>query len=80
VFLSDFGVSATVGGVALRGIFDNGYADAFGIVSGSAPVLLISSSSAPSVVVGDAVVIGSSNYSVASIEPDGLGMTRLVLK
>jgi len=80
VFLSDFGVAATVGGVALRGIFDNGYADAFGIVSGSAPVLLISTTAAPAVAHGSAVVIGSDSFTVREIQPDGLGMTRLLLQ
>lgn len=79
-FLPDFGVAATVGGVSLTGIFDNNYADPFGMVASSSPALLIVSSAAPSVAVGNTVVVGGVSYSVAEIQPDGTGLARLMLK
>ena len=77
-FFPDFGVAATVGGVALTGHFENGYADALGI-AGSAPSLLIVAADAPSVALGNAVVVGGASYTVAAVEPDGVGITRLRL-
>lgn len=79
-FLADFGVAATVGGVSLTGIFDNAYADPFGIVASASPVLLIVSSAAPSAAVGNTVVVGGITYTIAEIQPDGTGITRLMLK
>ena len=79
-FLTDFGIAATVGGVAITAIFDNGYADAFGIVSGSAPVLLCSSASVSAATVGAAVSVNATSYTVREIQPDGVGMTRLLLQ
>lgn len=73
--------TATVGAVSgVEGIFDNAYQDAFGIVASPQPSLLIASSSAASAAVGDSVVANSTTYTVAEIQPDGTGMTRLLLK
>lgn len=82
VFLdtSDFAVAATVGGVAVPGIFDAAYAAALGYAAGTSPQLLVASASVPSVAVGDAVVTGGASYTVAAIEPDGTGMTLLRLQ
>ena len=79
-FLADFGVAATVDGVAVTGIFDNDYGDPLGLVAGSRPVLQVIASAVPSVDLGDAVTIGALSYTVAEIQPDGTGMTRLVLE
>jgi hypothetical protein len=79
-FLADFGVAATVDGVAVTGIFDNSYVDSFGVVSASEPTLLCSSSSVSTAGTGDAVSVVGTSYKVAGIQPDGTGMTRLVLQ
>jgi hypothetical protein len=79
-FTADFGVSATVGGVAVTGIFDKAFLETLGIVGNSSPVLLILSSAAPSAAVGDTVVVGSVSYTIGDVEPDGTGMTTLRLK
>lgn len=79
-YFADFGITATVGGVSVRGIFDNAYQDSFGIVASPQPSLLIASSSAPSAAVGDSVVANTATYTIAEIQPDGTGMTRLLLK
>lgn len=73
-------VEATVSGVSVAGIFDNAYQDSFGIVASPQPSLLVASSSAASAAVGDSVVANSTTYTVAEIQPDGTGMTRLLLK
>jgi len=77
-FFADFGVTATVGGVAVPAIFDAPYADALG-VAGTSPVLTIDSSSVTPAY-GAAVSVAGASYTVAEIHPDGTGMTRLVLE
>lgn len=77
-FFTDFGVPAVVGGVALTGIFDAAYADALGI-GGSAPVLTIDTD-ATTPAYGAAVTVAGVSYTVAEIQPDGTGMTRLLLE
>lgn len=72
-------VEATVGGVSVDGIFDNGYGSALD-VAGSTPSLLLPSSSAASATRGTAVVVGGVSYTVSSVEPDGTGMTLLRLQ
>ena len=78
-FMADFSVQAEVGHVSLLGIFDNAHANALDIVTGSRPTLLIVSAEAPDVAHGDPVTIGIDSYTVAQVQPDGTGMTRLVL-
>lgn len=92
VFLntSEFATEATLNGVAVRGIFDNGYADRDNInyefeelgrgVSASAPLFTLPSVSVPSPVIGLALVIGSTTYKVAEPMPDGTGFTTLRLR
>ena len=79
-YMPDFGTACSVGGVAVHGIFDAAYADVFGIVAGTRPALLIASADAPDVAIDDAVTIGATTYTVAVVQPDGTGMTRLLLE
>ena len=83
------GVSiATVGGVAGLGVqFDNGYAlgnvGMLGMAS-SQPAIVLPAAQVPAEPVGTAVVItagqGVGSYLVAAHEPDGTGISRLVLE
>lgn len=75
-----FAVSVTVDGVACSAIFDNANADTFGIVANTQPTLLLASDAAPLAAVGDAVSVAGTSYTIAEIQPDGTGMTRLLLK
>lgn len=78
-YFADFGVDATLAGAPVRGIFDNGYSEAFaGMVAGSGPVFHLPSSVA--VTRGNSLVIGAATYSVVGIEPDGQGLTILRLE
>jgi hypothetical protein len=77
---SDFATAATVGGVAVNGIFDNDYAVAMGFAAGTSPVLLVASASVLSASVGTAVTLGAVSYTVAAVEPDGTGVTLLRLQ
>lgn len=71
--------TATVGGSAVSGIFDDAYLDPLGM-SGSQPALLCADADVSTAVHGTAVVVNSVSYTVASIQPDGTGMTRLLLQ
>lgn len=71
-------VSAVVDGVAVNGIFDNAHGDAFGI-AGSVPTLSCASDEIDAER-GDAVTIGATSYTITNVEPDGTGMTRLMLQ
>lgn len=78
-FFTDFAIDATVGGQSVRGIFDSGYVEPFGI-AGRAARLHVPSSAVANVQQGAAVVISGTQYVVASIEPDGTGVTTLGLE
>ena len=79
LMFKDFGVAATVKGTAVTGIFDAAYTEEFGM-AGTGPVLRIASADVPTVAQGDAVAVGSANYTVAAVEPDGTGVTLLRLQ
>ncbi len=92
VFLntSEFATDATLNGVAVRGIFDNGYADRDNLnyefqelgrgLSASTPMFTLPSSSVPNPVAGLSLVIGSTTYKVVEPMPDGTGFTTLRLR
>lgn len=83
-FFADFGVAATLGGNAVRGVFDNGYAlGSVGLVgmSGTQPTFTLPSASVTPVdPVGQPLVIGALSFTVAAHEPDGTGVSRLILE
>ena len=81
-FFSDFGIDLTVNGVPVRGIFDNAFGSAFGgMIDGTGPMVRLPSSTAAGIVKrGDAVVIGSTGYTVTTVEPDGTGLALLRLE
>ncbi len=79
--LTDFGSVATlsVGGSATV-IFDATPDDAFGLVSAPQRAAIGKTSDLSAVTVGSTLTIGGTAYTVAGLEPDGAGMTRVVLK
>ena len=88
--VSDFGTTATYtlvagGSSSIIGIFDNEFfeADPQGNVAyaSAQPRFLVQTSTLPSGAdYGDSVVINSTTYKVRIIQPDGTGMTTLVLE
>lgn len=72
-------VQATVDGIVVDALFRHNYAAGLDI-SGSAPSLLLPSSSAASATNGTSVVVGGVSYTVSSVEADGTGMTLLRLQ
>jgi hypothetical protein len=81
-FFADFAVDATVNGAAVRGIFDNGFAlGAVGIgMAGTQPTLRLRTADVAADPVGQAVVVGAVSYTVAAHEPDGTGVSVLMLE
>lgn len=73
--------AATVGANTVYGIFDSAYVDVFE-TTGTRPALLCRSSDVTlySIARGTSVVINGSTYIVRNLEPDGTGLTRLVLE
>lgn len=74
----EFAVVATVGGVTMNGIFDRPYRETLD-TAGYAPVLWVRTSDASAAVYGSAVTVNATSYTVAAVEPDGTGVTALVL-
>jgi hypothetical protein len=79
-FLADFGIAATVGATAVTVIYDTDYGDPMGLIAGSRTVITCISSQVSAADVGTAVSIGATSYTVAEVQPDGTGITRLVLE
>lgn len=84
-FLStaEFADNATLGGVAVVGVFDNAFDPAAVGLSGMAsalPSFTLASSNVPSNVVGLSLVHKSVTYNAAETHPDGTGMTLLILE
>jgi hypothetical protein len=73
--------AATLDGVAISGIFDNGSAAGLGnMMLGSNPTFTCSSSDAPSSKRNKTLVVNSVSYTVREIKPDGTGMSVLELE
>jgi len=75
-------VSATIDGVPVQGLFTDAYASAnvgpYGMAS-STPTVTVPSSAITTDPVGSAITVNGTNYQVVSTEPDGSGLTRLIL-
>lgn len=82
-FFADFGQPTTVGGQAVQGVFDNGYAlgaaGPFGVAT-TQPRIVCATASLPANPVGAAVVVGAASYTVAEHQPDGTGISLLLLE
>ena len=79
-FLSNFAVTALLpGAVQVNVIFDEQYASPFDI-SASRPSCLGKSTDLDTLLFGSEIAIDGVDYVVRSVEPDGTGMTRLMLE
>lgn len=80
---AEFASSASLAGAAVRGIFDNGSALGSVGVAGMAtaqPSFMLPTAGLPSPLVGAALVCAGVAYTVAAHEPDGTGMSLLILE
>lgn len=82
--VDDFGVAATYGGGTVNGIFDNEFfeADAGGsvMVAMQQPRFMCRTADIPTAAEGDAIVINAVDYTIRVVQPDGTGITTLVLE
>ena len=80
---SDFATQAALGGAAVLGIFTEPYAvgsvGGLGMATGK-PTFELASSDVPANPVGQTLQIGAVSYMVADAQPDGTGVTTLVLE
>lgn len=80
---AEFAVSATLGGVAVSVLFDNGYSagsvGGLGMAS-MAPTISLPTTLVPTNVVGLPVVLEGLNYLVAEHQPDTNGISALLLE
>lgn len=73
--------TATVSGVDVVVLFDNGYMGALnGFVESSGPNCMARSSDVSSVAQGSTITIASVAYKVTNVQPDGFGCTTLYLE
>lgn len=75
----EFAVEATIGGATVRGILDDEYIEDADI-AGTRPVLVCKTADVAAVDQGDTVTIDGTDYEVVIPQPDGTGVTRLVLE
>ena len=79
----EFGVEATLAGEPVVGILDRGYAlGNVGLVgmAGTQPVFTLPTASVDGDPVGQTLTVGADRYVVAAHEPDGTGVSRLLLE
>lgn len=74
--------NASLAGAAVRGIFDAGHAlGQVGIgMAGTQSMFTLATASIVGEAVGQSLVIGSTTYTVAAHEPDGTGVSVLLLE
>jgi len=76
-----FAQFATVSGQSVPVIFDNGYqAGLSGLVETTGPTARAKSADVGAVVQGSTMVIGGTTYTVTGVQPDGQGVTTLLLR
>jgi hypothetical protein len=79
---AEFARDGTLDGVAVRGILDLAYVAAGGGMgmSMTAPAFTLPAAAVPSAPVGKPLVVGNITYRIAQVEPDGTGVTVLILE
>jgi hypothetical protein len=92
---AEFAHAALLDGESVTGVFDNGYSAQFGDIATTLPSFTLPSAAAASATQGSELRIAMADcaagvplsvngaatvYQVRSVEPDGTGVTRLVLE
>lgn len=80
---AEFGAAATLGAVQVQGILDKGYAlGNVGMLgmAGNQPVFILATASVSGDPVGTTLTVGTESFMVAAHEPDGTGVSRLILE
>ena len=77
--LEDFGIIVEIAGKEITAVMDNGFEDALGTWV-TVPVLTVRTSDVTDASRGDSLTIDNIAYTVAEIQPDGQGISNLVLQ
>jgi hypothetical protein len=82
VTLQALGKVVTVAGQSVQAVFDNGFSlGSVGIgMAGTQPTLRMLTADLPADPVGQTAVVGAVNYLIAAHEPDGTGLSLLMLE
>lgn len=75
---SGFATLLVVKSNKIAGIFDHQYVE-YADISGNHPAFLCASEAASSIELGGDIIIDERSYTIAAIQPDGTGLTLLVL-
>jgi hypothetical protein len=75
-----FAQAVTLAGEPVLGIFDAAYADAFDAIALRGPRLTLPTAAAGAATGGTTCVVGGVSYRVTSVQPDGTGVTTLLLE
>lgn len=79
----DFAQAGTLNGVAVLGIFDNSYLTGTVGPAGMAstgPMFILATADVPASPVGKTLITGGVTYTVAEHQPDGTGVSSLMLE
>lgn len=78
--LNEFAVTASFAGGQARVIFEQPYSSQFGgAVDSEQPMCLAPSADIAALGAGQQLVVGADSYTVDRIEPDGSGLSRIVM-
>ena len=72
-------ITVTIGGASVSAIWDNESGDEL-LAAGSRPSLIVKSADVSSTARNTVVVVDGVNYRVASVDPDGTGLSRVPLE
>jgi hypothetical protein len=78
-FFNDFAIQVRINGEDITAIFSDNFVDAEGIASTN-PHLIVKSSDIPDIENEDEVEAKNTMYQVASIQPDGTGISTIFLE
>jgi len=83
-FVNEFADDATLGGVAVRGIFDvdsamHGMGQGGSGIMADTPSFLLRETDVPGAIFGVTLVLGAASYTVREALPEGVGFVRLFL-
>ena len=76
---AEHGTAGLLDGVAVQGIFTSSYAQAFEGISGADTTYLLPSSAAATATQASTLVVNGATWRVRSVQPDGTGVTTLLL-
>lgn len=78
--IAEFADAATLDGVAVSGIFENGYNEVFAMITHDALLRLPASATTAAATTASIVVLRGKTWRVRSVQDDGTGLTTLLLE